>query len=155
MNRPLSCTISFRYALFLLGRCSKSRVLIVFLCSIMASTIFMTSSIRRALSLSLSLENASFRHCHRYFADRGPLASMHNDVSPVAQTQALQHGLRSGHAFDVFALHGVVPRFAIRQHPFFSEECLYNDFQVFRRSFRNACSSLSLAVGGARPYLRS
>ena len=30
---------------------------------------------------------------------------------------SLQHGLRNGHAFDVFALHGVVPRFAIRQHP--------------------------------------
>ena len=42
----------------------------------------------------------------------------------VAQAQeislllALQHGLRNGHAFDVFALHGVVPRFAIRLHPF-------------------------------------
>ena len=82
-------------------------------------------------------------------------------VSSVAQTQetllplALQHGLHNGHAFDVFALHGVMPRFAIRLHPFFSEECLHNDYHVFSRSSRNACSSLSIAVGGGRPYLRS
>ena len=74
-------------------------------------------------------------------------------VSPVASTQeillplSLQHGLRNGHAFDVFAQHGVVPRFAFRLHPIFSEECRYNDFQVFRRS---SCSSLSIAVSGAR-----
>ena len=82
-------------------------------------------------------------------------------ASSVAQTKEVllllytQRGRRNGPAFDVFALHGVVPRFAVSLHPLFSEECPYNNFHVFRGPSRNACSSLSIAVGGARPYLRS
>ena len=52
----------------------------------------------------------------------------------------------------MFALHGVVPRLAIRLHASFSEKCLYHDLHVFSRSSRNTCSSRSMAVGGARPY---
>ena len=63
--------------------------------------------------------------------------------------------MSGGHALNVFALHGSVPRLAFRLHPSFSEKCPYNDFHVFSRSSRNTCSSLSMAVGGARPYLRS
>ena len=40
-------------------------------------------------------------------------------------------------------LHDVVSRFAVRLLLFFSEECPYNNFHVFRSSSRNACSSLS------------
>ena len=48
-----------------------------------------------------------------------------------------------------------MPRFAICLHSLFSWECLYNDFHVFSKSTKNTCSSLSVAVGGTRPYLRS
>ena len=110
---------------------------------------------------------------HHFFTSPQPLSSLTDspraatiNVSfgafhPVAQTHdislilSIQRGLRNGHAFDVFALHGVVPHFADCQQPFFSEECPCNDFHVFRRSSRNACSSRSIAVGAARPYLRS
>ena len=61
--------------------------------------------------------------------------------------------MSDGQAFNVFALHGVVQRLAIRLHSLFSEECLYNDFHVFSRSSRNTYSSLSIPVSGAHPYL--
>ena len=59
------------------------------------------------------------------------------------------------HALYVLALHGVVPRLAVFLHSLLSEECLYLDLHVFRRSSRKVCSSRSMAVGGDRPYLRS
>ena len=59
------------------------------------------------------------------------------------------------HALYALALHGVVSRPAVCLHSLFSEECLYCDLHVFRRSSGKVCSSRSMAVGGARPYLRS
>ena len=59
------------------------------------------------------------------------------------------------HALYVLALQCVVARLAIRLHSSFSEECLHHDLHVFSRSSRNPCSSRSMAVGCARPYLRS
>ena len=37
----------------------------------------------------------------------------------------------------------------------FSKECSYRNLHVFKSSSRNDCNSRSVAVGGARPYLRS
>ena len=62
------------------------------------------------------------------------------------------------HALHVLALLGVVPRLAVCLHASFREECLKKkkqDLHLFRRSSRNICSSRSMAVGGARPYLCS
>ena len=59
------------------------------------------------------------------------------------------------HELCVLALHGVVPRLAVCLHSLLSEECLYLDLHVFRRSSREVCSSRSMAAGGDRPYLRS
>ena len=43
----------------------------------------------------------------------------------------------------------------IASTPFFARNAPYNDLHVFRSPSRNACSALSIAVGGALPYLRS
>ena len=38
---------------------------------------------------------------------------------------------------------------------FSARSAFYRDLHIFRRSSRKVCSSRSMAVGGARPYLRS
>ena len=55
----------------------------------------------------------------------------------------------------VLVLHVVVPRLAGCLHASFNEECYYRKLHVFRSSSKNVCSCRSMAVGGARPNVRS
>ena len=81
---------------------------------------------------------------------RFPSGSSARDPPAQKPSGTFDQKISDCHALYALALHGVVPRLAVCLHSLFSEECLYRDLHVYRRSSRKVCSSRSMAVGGAR-----